>query len=81
MYICNYVSPAESIITIKSYTGNSAVQRQKAVSAYIVSKQILPFGFADQNYYVRVSTEKKILVKAVPGNNPLQNVYAMYLSA
>ena len=26
----------------------SAVQRQKAVSAYFTSKHILPFGFAEQ---------------------------------
>ena len=28
---------------------NTAVQSQKAVSAYFTSKQILPFGFAEQN--------------------------------
>ena len=28
---------------------NTAVQSQKAVSAYFKSKQILPFGFAEQN--------------------------------
>ena len=27
----------------------TAVQSQKAVSAYFTSKQILPFGFAEQN--------------------------------
>ena len=30
----------------------TAVQSQKAVSAYFTSKQILPFGFAER-YYVR----------------------------
>ena len=30
-------------------TCNTAVQSQKAVSAYFTSKQILPFGFAEQN--------------------------------
>ena len=28
---------------------NTAVRSQKAVSAYFTSKQILPFGFAEQN--------------------------------
>ena len=28
--------------------GNTAVQSQKAISAYFTSKQILPFGFAEQ---------------------------------
>ena len=27
-----------------------AVQSQKAVSAYFISKQILPFDFAEQSY-------------------------------
>ena len=33
----------------QSYRVNSAPQRQKAVSAYLYSKQILPFGVARQN--------------------------------
>ena len=31
---------------------NSAVQSQKAVSAYYISKQIMRLGFAEQNWYV-----------------------------
>ena len=32
-----------------SHGDNAAVQSQKVVSAYFTSKQILPFGFAEQN--------------------------------
>ena len=34
---------------------HSAVQSQKAVSAYFTSKQILPFGFAGQHRHVIIS--------------------------
>ena len=36
---------------------SSAVQSQKAVSAYFTSKQILPFGFAEHSSERSYSTE------------------------
>ena len=33
---------------------SSALQSQKAVSAYFTSEQILPFGFAEQNRAARM---------------------------
>ena len=42
---------------------NSAVQSQKALSAYFTSKQILPFAFAEQNgcYYAFNPSTAKLL--------------------
>ena len=38
------------LLVVHVVSQNSAVQNQKAASAHFTSKQILPFGFADQRY-------------------------------
>ena len=62
----------------------SAVQSQKAVSAYFTSKQILPFGFAEQycsldvsEYYLpveKVADLSAALVRDIPTNTDIETM-------
>ena len=52
-YIVYVVNSEWCLFYFNSQTDNySAVQSQKTVSAYFTSTQILPSGFAEQNWYI-----------------------------
>ena len=47
--VAKFATTRENILR-SVYNRPTAVQSQKAVTAYFTSKQLLPFGFARQNY-------------------------------
>ena len=63
VYLCEfYLTVAQNKVGYKSDEYNTAVQRQKAVSAYFTSKQIQPFAFAEQNSTVVISIMLHIII-------------------